>query len=459
MGTKMITKDDTLEVLCAKTVPSDVAVDFGRSGTLEEWVANIETLYNRKGAEPYQFALCHSMGSALVELMGSSNWHGLPLAFTGFGGTGKTTACRIAIGFYGSHQHMERQAGEQGATLNSAIKRVAIMGSVPMLLDELSGRTPDELTRTGYALANGRDKERLKTNGEFATVGGQWFKNSFITSNDSILETISKLPAGYRVEATQLRFFEVSLPKDFRNTVFPDITQEFIEHHMDHVYGEACLPFIRFVIKNNDWVRRQITSARAKFNPKNEDDNKERFYRDTIVTALVAGKIATKLGLVSFDINAMTKWALSAVKAMRESRRETNTDISEHLAAFIATLQGRLIVTKRLGNANTKKEDSAFMLRAPAVGRICTDDQKAYITIKSVSEWCKEFGVTPGAMREELDRGGYLVYQADGKPNKAMYIGQGSTIPSGLSRCYELNFNKLYYGKALALVPTQAEAN
>ena len=101
------------------------------------------------------------------------------------------------------------------------------------------------------------------------------------------------------------------------------------------------------------------------------------------------------------------------------------------------------------------------MLRAPAVGRICTDDQKAFITIKSVSEWCKEFGVTPGAMREELDRGGYLVYQADGKPNKAMYIGQGSTIPSGLSRCYELNFNKLYYGKALALVPTTtaAEAN
>jgi hypothetical protein len=458
MGTKMITKDDTLEVLCAKTVPSDVAVDFGRSGTLEEWVANIETLYNRKGAEPYQFALCHSMGSALVELMGSSNWHGLPLAFTGFGGTGKTTACRIAIGFYGSHQHMERQAGEQGATLNSAIKRVAIMGSVPMLLDELSGRTPDELTRTGYALANGRDKERLKTNGEFATVGGQWFKNSFITSNDSILETISKLPAGYKVEATQLRFFEVPLPEGFIRTTFKDVPQGFVEHHMDHVYGEACLPFLRFIIANQDWVRRQMVAARAKFNPQSDDDNKERFYRDTIVTALVAGKIATKLGLISFDVNEMKKWALTAVKSLRESRKEINTDIGEHLAAFIATLQGRLIVTKRLGNANAKKEDSAFMLRAPAVGRICTDDQKAFVTIKSVSEWCKEFGVAPSAMREELDRAGYLVYQADGTFNPRLYIGQGSTIPSGLARCYEINFNKLYYGKALALVPTTTPA-
>ena len=134
--------------------------------------------------------------------------------------------------------------------------------------------------------------------------------------------------------------------------------------------------------------------------------------------------------------------------------------VGEHLAAFIATLQGRLIVTKRLGNANAKKEDSAFMLRAPAVGRICTDDQKAFVTIKSVSEWCKEFGVAPSAMREELDRAGYLVYQADGTFNPRLYIGQGSTIPSGLARCYEINFNKLYYGKALALVPnnTPAEA-
>ena len=455
MGTTMITKDDTLNVLCSDEVPPDVQLDFGRSGTLEEWIANIATLYNRKGAEPYQFALCHSMGSVLVELLGSSNWHGLPLAFTGEGSTGKTTACRIACGFYGRPKFMDRQTGDQGSTLAAMIKLIGTMGAVPMLLDEFSGKTPDELTRTGYALANGRDKMRLSSSGKFATLGREWFKNSFITSNDSIAETISKLPAGYRVEATQLRFFEVSMPKNFVKTTFPDIEKGFLDHHVDNVYGEACLPYIRFIIKNSDWVRRQMVAARAKFNPQSEEDNKERFLRDTIVTALVAGKIATKLGLISFDVDAMKKWALAAVKQMRESRKETNTDIAEHLAAYIATLQGRLIVTKRLGNANAKKEDSAFILRAPAVGRICTDDQKAFVTIKSVSEWCKEFGVAPGAMREELDRAGYLVYQADGTFNPRMYIGQGSTIPSGLARCYELNFNKLYYGKALSLVPNE----
>ena len=457
MGTKLITVDDEMEVLCDPDMPTDIAVDFGTSGSLDEWVANIDKLFNRPGAEAFQFALCHSMGSVLVELMGSSNWHGLPLAFTGHGGTGKSTAAKIACGFYGKPEYMERQTGEQGSTLNAAIKRIAIMGSVPMLLDEFSGRSPDELTRTAYSLGNGRDKERLGSNGKFSTVGGQWFKNSFITSNDSLHESISKLPAGYRVEATQLRFFEVQLPADFRNEVFPDITQEFIEHHMDNVYGEACRPFIRFIIKNVDWVRRQIAAARSRFNPKSEDDNKERFYRDAIVTALVAGKIAEKLGLISFDIANMKKWALEQVVKMRENRRDTNTDISEHLASFISTLPGRMIITKHFGDSRAKtKEQPMEILRGPAIGRVCTDDKKVYVTVKSISEWCKDHGVTPAAMREELDRDGYLVHQADGTVNPRIYLGSGTTVPSGQARCYELKYHKLFDGKALALVETDS---
>jgi|TARA_R110000764_G_scaffold202358_1_gene287604 hypothetical protein len=455
MGTRVITADDEHEVLCDADIPRDIATDFGRSGTLDEWISNIDKLYNRAGAEPFQFGLCHSMGSALVELMGSSNWHGLPLAFTGHGGTGKSTAAKIACGFYGNPEYMERQTGEQGSTLNAAIKRIAIMGSVPMLLDEFSGRTPDELTRTGYALANGRDKERLGTNGKFSTVGGQWFKNSFITSNDSILESISKLPAGYRVEATQLRFFEVSLPGDYRSRVFPDITQEFVENHMDNVYGEPFRPYIRFIIKNQDWVRRQMVSARSKFNPSSEDDNKERFYRDTIVTAVVAGKIAEKLGLISFDLKGMKKWATEQVLRMRENRKETNTSISEHVATFISTLPGRLIITKHFGDARSKhKENPMEILRAPAIGRVCTEDKKVYITYKSLSDWCKDNGVPPAAMKEELDKSGYLLAQPDGTFTPRIYLGSGSTVPSGQSRCYEIKYHKLFDGTALALVET-----
>ena len=271
------------------------------------------------------------------------------------------------------------------------------------------------------------------------------YKNSFITSNDSLHDSISKLPAGYRVEATQLRFFEVQLPEHYRTDVFPDITQAFIENHMDNVYGEACRPFIRFLIKNQDWVRRQITAARGKFNPQSNEDNKERFYRDTIVTALVAGKIAEKLGLILFDLKSMKKWAVDQVERMRESRKETNTDIGEHIAQFISTLPGRLIITKHFNDARAKtKETPMEILRAPAVGRVCIADKKVYITAKTVNDWCKDHGVAPTTMKEELDKGGYLIYAADASPSSKCYIGSGSTVPSGQSRCYEFNYSKLF---------------
>jgi hypothetical protein len=225
---------------------------------------------------------------------------------------------------------------------------------------------------------------------------------------------------------------------------------------MDNVYGEACRPFIRFIIKNTDWVRRQIVSARSKFNPESEDDNKERFYRDTIVTALVAGKIAEKLGLVSFDMKVMKQWAMQQVLKMRENRKETNLDISEQLAAFISTLPGRLIITKHFGDSRAKvKEHPMEMMRGPAVGRVCTEDKKVYVTVKAIADWCKEHGVAPAALREELDRSGYLIHQADGSFNPRISLGAGTTVPSGQARCYELKYEKFFDGKALALVETE----
>jgi hypothetical protein len=377
--------------------------------------------------------------------MGSSNWHGLPLAFTGHGGTGKTTACKIACGFFGKPDFMNRQTGEQGSTLNAVIKRIAVMGAVPMLLDEFSGRTPEELTRTAYALANGRDKERLNSRGGFATTGDEWFKNSFITSNDGLHESISKLPARYQVEATQLRFFEVQLSEDYLTNVFSDITQEFVEHHMDNLYGAALRPYLRFIIKNMDWVCRQLVTARAKFNPKDSEDNKERFYRDTITTAIVAGKIAEKISLISFDMKALKTWATNEVLQMRENRRETNMNASDLLAQFISSLHGRLIITKRFGDARTgHKEYPMEKLHSEAVGRVCTEDKKVYVTAKAVTDWCNENGVPTAMIHDEMVRQGYTSLCSGRIAKIKITLGKGTDVPSAQARCYELDYSKLY---------------
>ena len=58
-------------------------------------------------------------------------------------------------------------------------------------------------------------------------------------------------------------------------------------------------------------------------------------------------------------------------------------------------------------------------------------------------------------MKEELDKTGYLVTQSDGTYNPRKYLGSGTTVPSGSARCYEIKYNKLFDGKALALIETE----
>ena len=456
IGNKKITAKGEEDVLLdTDEVPSDINVDFGTSGTLTEWVDNIDTIYNRPGAEPFQFALCHSMGSALVPLVGSTNWHGLAYVLSGGTSGGKSTNCKIACGFWGNPALMERQTGEQGSTLNAAIKRIAVMGSVPVLLDEFSGRKPEELIRTAYSLGNGRDKERLGSNGKFTTVGGQWFKNSFITSNDSLQDEIAKMNAADKVEATQLRFFEVKLEDGFRANVFGDLDKQFVEHHMDHVYGHASREFLRSVMNNMESVKRLITNVRSKFNYKSDDDSKERFYRDTATTAYAAAKIAKKLGLIKFDIDNMMAWTEEQIMKQRENRKLSQTEIGEHLASFIATLPGRLIITKNMGDGRKDRQVPLEPLRSEHVGRVAIEDKRVYINVKAVKDWCTEHGVKHNEFIKELDEGGYIRPTPDNKTSTKVYLGAGTTVASGQSRCYEIHYHKMFGSNApLHLVET-----
>ena len=53
-----------------------------------------------------------------------------------------------------------------------------------------------------------------------------------------------------------------------------------------------------------------------------------------------------------------------------------------------------------------------------------------------------------------MDRTGYLIMNTDGKPGHKVRIGSGTTVPSAPSTCYEINYRKMFDGKALSLVQT-----
>ena len=444
-------------------VPPDFAVPFHPKGSLSKWVANIDRLLNRPGAEPWQFALCHSMGSVLVRLAGASNWNGIPLAFTGSGGTGKTTACKIAVGFYGQPKMLERQAGTQGSTINAVIARIKTSGDVPILLDEMSDLSSTDLARVLYALANGRDKEGLNSAREFANHGDEWHKNAFITSNDSIYGVISRLAARHKAEATQLRVFEVPLPSDFIQRVFPDVLRTDpesglgVEDHMDGCYGAPVRPFLRHVMASHDSIRQALRRRRADMRGGTHEDDRERFYRDAVATAMVAGETAAALNLIRFDLKALEAWALDRVRAMRESRRDLNLAMDEYVNSFLLGLNGRLIVTPTFKSAGGPMTSipGAELQQGHRGARLHDGPEVLRVGRRAVGLLRRQ-GRRPGRVRGRDGAAGMLVLRPEpAEKTTRITLGAWTVYSSSQARCYELNYDKVRGKAGLALVATQ----
>ena len=156
-----------------------------------------------------------------------------------------------------------------------------------------------------------------QSGGTFSHVGSTWYKNSFITSNDSIIGVISQLATAYKVEATQLRVFEIEIPPDYLSRVYSDIDSAYIESHTDHQYGTPAIPYIRYIMANADTIQARLYDLRKALNDPKKITSRERFHRDAVVTATVAAEIGVAMGLLSFDVKNMTRWALAHIQAMR----------------------------------------------------------------------------------------------------------------------------------------------
>lgn len=440
IGTQRILENDEEEIICADDVSADARLNFGQSGTLEEWVSNMDIYLNRAGAEVEQLVLCHVMGSVLIEVMGFESWHGLPMAIVGTGSAGKSSMSQMALTFYGAPKHMFIQSTNQGTTLAGAIRRVSSTGCIPLVLDEFTKRTPDEFSSMGYALANGKDKIRLRPDGKEASDGTVWFKNSVVTSNNSVYDEISKLPPGYITEATQLRFFEIPMKGKHVQNVFPELVgTNFIDNHINNTYGTAVRKFVRAVMKSHTSVKRQLNKNREKLHVSVNMEASERFYRDLLATAYTAGQIAKKLGLINFDIENMLKKSIKYIHMMRDSRKASQVDMPEYIAQFIASLNGRTIVTNVYG-----KETVPYPPRKDPIARVATKDKLMYVTHAGLKDWCVERNITMRDMEETLEANGFVKRYSNGKLTSRIYIGKGTDIASAQARCYAFNYDKVF---------------
>lgn len=447
IGRTRITADGEKEVLLDEHVRNGrMDKDFGVAGNRAKWATLVNEVYNRPGAEAYQFAFLVAAAAPLVSLVNIKGFRGIPVAYTGKGGRGKTTLCAMACSIWGDGLNFKQSSNEDGATINALVAKMGIMRHLPWIMDEMTGQKTEAIAGMLYAMSNGQPKERLTSSGTFAGNGSEWDTFSFITGNMDISGLLSGLDA-QKSDAVAVRCFEIQVPDDYNEKVFKGMDAKvLIDKELAQNYGAVGRELIRYYIKHRGAIVNAVHTLRQKYTATTADETRERFYVDLICFALVAGHIMQKLGLIQFDLKAIKRWAMSNVMALREKRREKSYTEEEYIGHFISSLYDKTIQTKRIADVR-KKESAEIPIvtpRCPPEARIAFEAKRFLVTARGLNEWCKESGVSAAFLRDALDRQGYLEHRSGEKDlTKIFRIGQGTTVTTGVGRCYELDYAKV----------------
>ncbi len=286
------------------------------SDRLDEWKGAIKALSSKRLTKQ-AFALLAGFGSPLLGLKG---WNSAVVSLAGPSGVGKSLAANLALSIYGRPEHLSQASS---ATANSIEAQLSRQRHVPYLLDEVTNLAGIKLANFIYTAANGQGKAALTQSREFRDAG-TWHLVPFVTSNHPLFD----LPLKEIEEAHRRRIVEFYISQE------EGLTAEegrVLAGALTHA-GAAAQPFLRFVLKNRQGVIDLLDQAYAKFQKRLGNVAADRFVLWTLAAAQVGGMIATKLGLVDVDVDAVLS---TAIEAHRDGG-ETIEDPSAHCLNLLA---------------------------------------------------------------------------------------------------------------------------
>jgi len=445
VGTTAFTPDGkTAPVLVTDNViNSGKAFDSEPGGDLDAWVDLLDQAYNRPGAEKYQFVIAAAFASPMVPLFDFQNYRGIPIVLSGEGGSGKSSVCEAAATIYGDPKALMTNAGsEGGATLNSLFALASMYNGVPLLFDEITERDSKDFVPLMYTLSNGICKSRMTAAGKFAETAPPFAGIYFGTANVNVTDMLYDAAKKDVSDATSARCFEIGgLSKADMLTTFAGTNmKDLLEHKLFRHHGMAAQVYLPYLVKNAETIRNKVIELRTKLGGDIDGDSRERFYIDTIAFAHVAATVAKKLGLIKWDVNAMTKWSIGHIKSLRRSFMERSALSEDNISVFLGWLYGRTIVTRNFPRGKTRQEDTEMVmdqLRHSPCARIATKDRRMFVTSHAVAEWCKDHNQVVEKFRDQLKRENYIVAESQ------EYLGKGTNLHTGRSRCMEFNYAKI----------------
>lgn len=440
---------DVKRVLLSGTAKDKAAAFPDPEGNIEGYVEPLNWLYNRRGMEPLQYAICSLWGSLLTPFC-DAVYRGIPCVITGASsGKGKTTSALAGLYSFGDAGQM-MVASKEGATHNARMQLLGAFKNLPILFDEMTNMPPNELSVLAYSLATGVDRARLQASGGVTKMAHQlqWSSQCMMTGNTHMT---ARLIATGNTEAEAMRLFEIRIDTYDLPTLDPLEVATHVTDMSAHK-GVAGELFVKYLVQHRQELagRIQAVAKRPGFSQKLVIDSKYRFYRYHIACTIVAAEIMKELGVIHFDMDRLFNFAMSAVDSLCEEVVDNAPKGRDLIVQLLNDIAPHTLETSVFKNRHRLSRDDLPRVQDPVKAQLVIHggsgepdpeyNNTIIVRTKVITDWLTEYrGMDAAVLAEQLKKEGILV-----KQNVKLTVGRNIIgLPSTQSRCWVLDYTKL----------------
>lgn len=448
IGNRRYDKDGNMsEVLLGESAREKQGAFPMPQGSVEAYSERVNWIYNRPGMEPMQYLICSLFGAPLVEFM-EPTYNGIPCALTGAdSGKGKTTAAQVALYAFGRAHPDLSLAGSRGSTAGGQAKFLGVLRNLPILFDEVTNKTPAQLSTICYELSNGVEVMRLRSSGGHVGFADReaWRTQTAMTGNANIG---AKLALNGNAEAEAMRIFEICTDNLDIPKLDPVVTATKVAEIAQNA-GMAGELYIKWLVAHREDISRRLTDTyeHIKEDTTLVSQPKYRFYRNHLACTLTAASIMKELKIIDFDLEALLRFGLAAVRECFNQAAELVQvdDPMEILSAMLTSFGGQTVITPTF---DVPTGEPLYKVVCPQglVGRGVRAnaakkdnyDGTLFLSARSVTEWCAANRVPKGKLIYQLKSLGLL------RDTRArVTIGRGTSAVTAQQRCWELDLNQI----------------
>ena len=342
VGRQTYAKNDIKETYLDSRALAMAEHKMTTAGNLEAW-KQIPRLYRELDQKSAQLLMCASFGSVFMPLGIGTATNVMYNFYDTIGGKGKSSLLSALASVWGDPSSLPLGRTD---TISAKYQQYSVYHNLPILIDEITGMKAEDMAAMLYDLVNGREKNRSNRSGTELQRGGSWQTITVSTSNQSVYEMLKAFRE--QTLATSMRVIEMRC--DFKDYTGDHAVTDRIDAVMTAVhsnYGVAGRAFIQYILAD-DGVKKEVMDSVAAFSARYRKNNDERFWITGLGVALAAGRIAVRMGLLDYDIDALEKWVGSNLLAnMREAVKDSRQSPVSILADFITdNINNTLIVSE-----------------------------------------------------------------------------------------------------------------